>query len=354
MGLFEDFTEVQFTGSMLCHLNKMPSEETDFSSLVSHSVIARDMKNEEEEEECSMLPLEEQISCEEEKSASDGGHESYEIQSPTDYSERETGHENFESKSATESSEKDGAIRSYKLQLRIKELQKLVEDELEEFDTKRKVKSNLIKATATETEIVNIVKGIEFKSEIKMNHLEEEEEDLDKTEDDIDSIVEIDNMDYGEEVKYQLETTHETIEEEEVDHIKENTSETVEEEKLDETNQNNFDEEYKSLNRVSNVVQTETDIVNTIKGIEFKTEIKINQLEEEEEDLDRTEDDIDSIVEIDNIDYGEEIKDQIETTQRIMEMEELEETNQNNFDEEDKHLIPAVFTAKNDENNVVQ
>merc|ERR1711936_950090 len=146
MGLFEDFTEVQFTRSMLCHLNKMPSEETDFSSLVSHSIIARDMKNEE------------QISCEEEKSASDGGHESYEIQSPTDYSDRETGHENFESKSATESSEKDGAIQSYKLQLRIKELQKLVEDELEEFDTKRKVKSNLTKATATETEIVNIVK----------------------------------------------------------------------------------------------------------------------------------------------------------------------------------------------------
>merc|ERR1712110_38679 len=142
-------------------------------------------------------------------------------------------------------------IQSYKLQLRIKELQKLVEDELEEFDTKRKVKSNLIKATATETEIVNIVKGIEFKSEIKMNQLEEEEEDLDKTEDDIDSIVEIDNMDYGEEVKYQLKNTHETIEEEEVDHILENTSETVEEEKLDETNQNNFDEDYKSLNSAS-------------------------------------------------------------------------------------------------------
>merc|ERR1712079_545889 len=101
--------------------------------------------------------------------------------------------------SATEHSEMEGSTQSYKLQLtRIKELQKLVEDELEEFDTKRKVKSNLIKATATETEIVNIVKGIEFKTEIKMNHLEEEEEDLDKTEDDIDSIVEIDNMDYGE------------------------------------------------------------------------------------------------------------------------------------------------------------
>merc|ERR1711953_289331 len=120
---------------------------------------------------------------------------------------------------------------------------------------------------------------------------------------------------------------------------------------MGETNQNNFEEEYKSLNPVSNVVQTETDIVNTVKGIEFKTEIKINQLEEAEEDLDRTEDDIDSLVEIDNIDYGEEVKDRIETTQHTMEMEELEETNQNNFDEVDKQLIPTSLTAKKDESN---
>merc|ERR1711953_29200 len=72
---------------------------------------------------------------------------------------------------------------------RIKELQKLVEDELEEFDTQRKVKSNLVQAT--ETQIVNIVKGIEFRSEIKITQLAEEDEDLDKTEDDVDPISDI-------------------------------------------------------------------------------------------------------------------------------------------------------------------
>merc|ERR1712079_847504 len=93
--------------------------------------------------------------------------------------------------SATEHSEMEGSTQSYKLQLtRIKELQKLVEDELEEFDTKRKVKSNLVQAT--ETQIVNIVKGIEYKSEIKITQLaEEEDEDLDNTEDDVDPITDI-------------------------------------------------------------------------------------------------------------------------------------------------------------------
>merc|ERR1712045_1082175 len=101
--------------------------------------------------------------------------------------------------SATENSEKEGSIQSYKLQLtRIKELQKLVEDELEEFDTKRKVKSNLVQAT--ETEIINTVKGIEFKSEIKITQLTEEDEDLDKTEDDVDPITEIDDTNTNEEI----------------------------------------------------------------------------------------------------------------------------------------------------------
>merc|ERR1711953_1407082 len=52
-----------------------------------------------------------------------------------------------------------------------------VEDELEEFDTKRKeIKSNIVQAT--ETQIVNIVKGIEFRSEIKITQLTEEDEDV--------------------------------------------------------------------------------------------------------------------------------------------------------------------------------
>merc|ERR550525_974457 len=92
----------------------------------------------------------------------------------------------------------EGSTQSYKLQLtRIKELQKLVEDELEEFDTKRKeIKSNIVQAT--ETQIVNIVKGIEFKSEIKITQLTEEDEDLDKTEDDVDPITEIDDTNTNE------------------------------------------------------------------------------------------------------------------------------------------------------------
>merc|ERR1711953_848758 len=72
-----------------------------------------------------------------------------------------------------------------------------VEDELEEFDTKRKeIKSNIVQAT--ETQIVNIVKGIEFRSEIKITQLTEEDEDLDKTEDDIDPITEIDETNNNE------------------------------------------------------------------------------------------------------------------------------------------------------------
>merc|ERR1712066_442501 len=166
-------------------------------------------------EECSQLPLEEETSCKEEKSASDGVSRSYELESPIETSEREA--VNQSCKSATENSEQEGAIKSYKLQLtRIKELQKLVEDELEEFDTKRKVKSNIVQAT--ETQIVNIFKGIEFKSEIKINQLVEEEEDLDKTEEDVDSIAdEIDNANIEMNEQDQEETDKENIEQEELE-----------------------------------------------------------------------------------------------------------------------------------------
>merc|ERR1711953_1074858 len=138
-----------------------------------------------------------------------------EEESKTDFSsldntENEGATQNDQS-SATEHSEKEGSIQSYKLQLtRIKELQKLVEDELEEFDTKRKVKSNLVQAT--ETQIVNIVKGIEFTSEIKITQLTEEDEDLDKTEDDVDPITEIDDTNTNE-----ILDEEEDIEEESLD-----------------------------------------------------------------------------------------------------------------------------------------
>ena len=75
-----------------------------------------------------------------------------------------------------ESEQEDGknTVQSYKLQLtRIQELQKLVEDELEEFDTKRKNKPINIEQ-ATESQIVNIVKGVEFVTTIKINQLYED------------------------------------------------------------------------------------------------------------------------------------------------------------------------------------
>merc|ERR1711874_852764 len=153
----------------------------------------------QEIENSSTLPHDKEISCIESKSASENCEK--EEESKTDFSsldntENEGATQNDQS-SATENSEKEGSIQSYKLQLtRIKELQKLVEDELEEFDTKRKVKSNLVQAT--ETQIVNIVKGIEFKSEIKITQLTEEDEDIDKTEDDVDPITEIDDTNTNE------------------------------------------------------------------------------------------------------------------------------------------------------------
>merc|ERR1711974_395367 len=71
-------------------------------------------------ENSSQLPHEEEICCIESKSASEN-------------SERED--VNITDQSSLLNTEKEGSIQSYKLQLtRIKELQKLVEDELEEFD----------------------------------------------------------------------------------------------------------------------------------------------------------------------------------------------------------------------------
>merc|ERR1719189_1169742 len=151
-------------------------------------------------ENSSTLPHDEEISCIESKSASENSEK--EDENITDQSsllntEKEGANESDQS-TATENSEMEGSTQSYKLQLtRIKELQKLVEDELEEFDTKRKeIKSNIVQAT--ETQIVNIVKGIEFRSEIKITQLTEEDEDLDKTEDEVDPITEIDDTNNNE------------------------------------------------------------------------------------------------------------------------------------------------------------
>merc|ERR1711874_321098 len=164
---------------------RAPQIEEDQAGLFEDSIDGNETPH--DIENSSKLPHEEEISCIETKSASEPSEK--EDQSSLNDTENEGAKQDDQS-SATENSEKEGSIQSYKLQLtRIKELQKLVEDELEEFDTKRKIKSNLVQAT--ETQIVNIVKGIEFRSEIEITQLAEEDEDLDKTEDDVDPITDI-------------------------------------------------------------------------------------------------------------------------------------------------------------------
>merc|ERR1712088_318125 len=159
---------------------RAPNIEEDQAGLFED--FSEGNKTPREIENSSTLPHDEEISCIESKSASANSEK--EDENITDQSsllntEKEGANESDQS-TATENSEMEGSTQSYKLQLtRIKELQKLVEDELEEFDTKRKVKSNLVQAT--ETQIINIVKGIEFRSEIKITQLAEEDEDLDKT-----------------------------------------------------------------------------------------------------------------------------------------------------------------------------
>merc|ERR1719189_2781048 len=178
---------------------RAPNIEEDQAGLFED--FSEGNKTPREIENSSTLPHDEEISCIESKSASANSEK--EDENITDQSsllntEKDGANESDQS-TATENSEMEGSTQSYKLQLtRIKELQKLVEDELEEFDTKRKVKSNLVQAT--ETEIVNIVKGIEFRSAIKITQLTEDDEDLDKTEDDVDPITEIDDMNTNEEI----------------------------------------------------------------------------------------------------------------------------------------------------------
>merc|ERR1712168_551758 len=78
--------------------------------------------------------------------------------------------------SEIDKNESEPVIQTYKLQLtRLQQLQKLVEDELEEFDTQRKSKVDL--EQATETQVVNIVKGVEFITNIKINQVYDEDND---------------------------------------------------------------------------------------------------------------------------------------------------------------------------------
>merc|ERR1712117_766906 len=126
-GLFEDFQEVNQITSMQSHV------------LANLSQI--------EENNDRELPLIEHVTCHNEQM------------------------ENEEINEAAEN-DQEPVIQSYKLQLtRIQQLQKLVEDELEEFDTQRKCKVSL--EEATETQVVNVVKGIEFVTNIQFNQEQE-------------------------------------------------------------------------------------------------------------------------------------------------------------------------------------
>ena len=131
-GLYEDFEEPEFISSMQSHM-------TTICDASESNIIP---------EEDRQLPLitKDQVCLEE--AASD----------------------------VPDDKEQEVAIHSYKMQLtRIQELQKLVEDELEEFETQRKTKVNI--EQETETQIINTVKGIEFTTNIQLNHLLENPED---------------------------------------------------------------------------------------------------------------------------------------------------------------------------------
>merc|ERR1719282_1908053 len=131
-GLSEDYNEAPMIASM----------EPDVTSYKANDSIP-DVDEEVVEDRDSMLPQLDKDSCPEKVE-----------------------------ESAAEKSEPEPVVQSFKLQLtRLQQLQKLVEDELEEFD-QRKNKVDL--EQATETQVINIVKGVEFITNIKMNQVLED------------------------------------------------------------------------------------------------------------------------------------------------------------------------------------
>merc|ERR1719394_2247344 len=129
-GLSEDYNEVKTEASLEPHVTL--DTANDSNTIVDEEVV-----------EDSMLPQLEEKSCPEK-----------------------------DEESAAEKSEPKPVVQSFKLQLtRLQQLQKLVEDELEEFDQK---KNKVDLEQATETQIINIVKGVEFITNIKMNQVLED------------------------------------------------------------------------------------------------------------------------------------------------------------------------------------
>merc|ERR1712029_588787 len=130
IGLSEDYNEVKTEASLEPHVTL--DTANDSNTIVDEEVV-----------EDSMLPQLEEKSCPEK-----------------------------DEESAAEKSEPKPVVQSFKLQLtRLQQLQKLVEDELEEFDQK---KNKVDLEQATETQVINIVKGVEFITNIKMNQVLED------------------------------------------------------------------------------------------------------------------------------------------------------------------------------------
>merc|ERR1712111_122233 len=127
IGLSENYNEAKTEASLEPHVTS--DTANDSNTIVDEEVV-----------EDSMLPQLEEKSCPEK-----------------------------DEESAAEKSEPEPVVQSFKLQLtRLQQLQKLVEDELEEFDQK---KNKVDLEQATETQVINIVKGVEFITNIKMNQV---------------------------------------------------------------------------------------------------------------------------------------------------------------------------------------
>ena len=173
-GLLEDFQEVQFITSMQSHMstNEVNSQDQD-SKLplkeINSCHMEENLEDKQIEEEIEPQNIEERLT-----------EEFCQLKEKTQISEiNEPAAEEKENINVSEidKNESEPVIQTYKLQLtRLQQLQKLVEDELEEFDTQRKSKVDL--EQATETQVVNIVKGVEFITNIKINQVYEENEKI--------------------------------------------------------------------------------------------------------------------------------------------------------------------------------
>merc|ERR1711963_162130 len=163
IGMGEDYNEAKTGASLEPHVTS--DTANDSNTIVDEEVV-----------EDSMLPQLDEKSCPEK-----------------------------DEESAAEKSEPEPVVQSFKLQLtRLQQLQKLVEDELEEFDQK---KNKVDLEQATETQVINIVKGVEFITNIKMNQ-----------------VLEGTNQEHNTKVEHQIV---QVLEEKEEEEEQENTENTV-------------------------------------------------------------------------------------------------------------------------------